>query len=78
MECKKGRDQLGSRPSIIEIDALGFAAGPYVLVAVIQDGVEYLHRGVAVKFEVSRAAQEKDIYGVSLVAIGHRWLEAHE
>ena len=68
----------GVTAGVVEIDALGFAAGSYVLVVAIQDGVEYLHRAVAVKFEVTRAKQEKDIYGVSLVAIGHRWLKAHE
>ena len=72
-EIKAGDN--GLTTGVIEIDALGFAAGSYVLVMAIQDGVEYLHRAVAAKFEVTRAKQEKDIYGVSLVAIGHRWLE---
>ena len=65
----------GEVAGAVEIDALGFAAGSYVVVIAVQEGVEYLHRALAEQFEVTRAKQEKDIYGVSLVAIAHRWLE---
>jgi len=71
-------EENGEIDGVIEIDSLGFAAGSYVLVLAIQDGVEYLHRAVAAKFEVTRAKQEKDIYGAGLVAISHRWLEKNK
>jgi len=59
----------------LRIDALNLIPGRYVLVIVVQEGVEYLYRAPGMWFNVSQESQEHDLYRHGVVQTLHKWQE---
>ncbi len=47
--------------------------GKYVLVAIVQDGPEYLYRSPVIRFQVTSRNQEKDLFHHGVVHVPHKW-----
>ena len=57
----------------VRIEQFGVLPGDYVLVAVVQDGPEYLHRRPMVRFKVTSHNQEHDLFRHGFVHVPHQW-----
>lgn len=60
------------------IDALNLLPGDYVLVTVVQEGVEYLYRVPAVRFNITREGQEHDLYSHGVIQMPHEWQQTQQ
>lgn len=57
----------------LQIEQFCVLPGKYVLVAIVQDGPEYLYRMPAIHFQVSSKAQESDLFQHGVVHVPHQW-----
>ncbi|MBL63821.1 MAG: ABC transporter ATP-binding protein [Opitutae bacterium] len=58
----------------VRIENFSVLPGDYVLVAVVQDGPEYLHRRPMVRFQVTSRNQESDLFRHGIVHVPHQWI----
>ena len=58
----------------VKIENFSVLPGNYVLVAVVQDGPEYLHRRPMVRFQVTSRNQERDLFRHGIVHVPHQWI----
>ena len=58
----------------VEVSNFSVIPGDYVLVVIIQDGPEYLHRLPMLNFQVTAQNQERDLFRHGIVHLPHQWI----
>jgi hypothetical protein len=57
----------------IEVNPLNLLPGYYVIVLVVQEGIEFLFRSPVIEFNISGEDKNENIYNLGIIRIDHRW-----
>ena len=58
----------------IKVDPLNLLPGNYVIVLVVQEGIEFLYRAPVMEFNIPGEDENENIYNLGVMRINHRWL----